>query len=72
MLSMLVPMESHYMIFSERELTFTFVRYIRDVNETLAYETETFGFRSETRPRPCKAETETFFKTFNLPAVWPQ
>ena len=24
----------------------------RDVNETLAYETETFGFWSETRPRP--------------------
>jgi len=24
----------------------------RDVNETLAYETETFGFSSETRPRP--------------------
>jgi len=67
----------------------------RDVNETLAYETETrprhfvFGprrdrdlpaiprdrdetetsdFCHETRPRPrpCKAETETFFKTFNL------
>jgi len=33
----------------------------RDVNETLAYETET-----RPRPRPCKAETETFFKTFNL------
>ena len=75
----------------------------RDVNETLAYETETrprhpvFGSRRdrdrdlpaiprdrdetetsdfchETRPRPrlCKAETETFFETFNLPAVWPQ
>jgi len=26
--------------------------HIRDVNETLAYETETFGFWSETRPRP--------------------
>ena len=26
--------------------------WARDVNETLAYETETFGFRSETRPRP--------------------
>ena len=40
----------------------------RDVNETLAYETETFGFWSETRPRPrpCKAETEKFFETFNL------
>jgi len=69
----------------------------RDVNETLAYETETrprhsvFGprrdqdqdlpasprdqdetetsdFCHETRPRPrlCKAETETFFETFNL------
>jgi len=35
------------------------VRLPRDVNETLAYETET-------RPRPCKAETETFFETFNL------
>ena len=23
-------------------------------------------FCHETRPRPCKAETETFFKTFNL------
>ena len=33
----------------------------RDVNETLAYETET-----RPRPRPCKAETETFFETFNL------
>jgi len=30
-----------------------------DVNETLAYETET-------RPRPCKTETETFFETFNI------
>ena len=70
----------------------------RDVNETLAYETEmrprhsVFGPRrdrdqglpaipqdrdeTETsdichetrpRPRPCKAETETFFETFNLP-----
>ena len=67
----------------------------RDVNETLAYETETrpvhsvFGPRRdrdqdlpaiprdrdetetsdichETRPRPCKAESETFFETFNL------
>ena len=48
----------------------------RDVNETLAYEdeTETFGFWSETRPRPrpCKVETETFFETFNLSAIWPQ
>ena len=62
------------------------VQFTRDVNETLAYETETFGFWSETktflqfhetetsdfchetrpRPRPCKAETETFFETFNL------
>jgi len=54
----------------------------RDVNETLAYktetkiktflhihETETSDFCHETRPwpRPCKAETETFFETFNLP-----
>ena len=63
----------------------------RDVNETLAYETQTrprhsvFGPRRdrdqdlpviprdrdadichETRPRPCKAKTETFFETFNL------
>ena len=67
----------------------------RDVNETLAYETETrprhsvsgprrdrdqdlpaiprdrdetetSDFCLETRPRPCKAETETFFETFNL------
>ena len=35
--------------------------HIRDVNETLAFETET-----RPRPRPCKAETETFFETFNL------
>jgi len=44
-----------------------FTVYVRDVNETLAYETET-----RPRPRACKAETETFFETFNLPAVWPQ
>ena len=37
------------------------VARVRDVNETLAYETET-----RPRPRPCKAETETFFETFNL------
>ena len=69
--------------------------HIRDVNETLAYETETrprhlvfdarrdrdqdlptiprdrdetetSDFCHETRPRPCKAETETFFETFSL------
>jgi len=71
----------------------------RDVNETLAYETETrprhsvFGprrdrdqdlpaipqdetetsdFCHETRPRPCKVETETFFETFNLQHIVPK
>jgi len=41
---------------------------VRDVNETLAYETETRPKRVifATRPRRCKAETETFFETFNL------
>jgi len=38
----------------------------RDVNKTLAYETETFSFWSETRPTPCKAETDTFFETFKV------
>jgi len=51
----------------------------RDVNETLAYKTETKTFLPfqetearprhfcyKTRPRPCKAETKTFFETFNL------
>jgi len=32
-----------------------------DVNETLAKGTET-----RPRPRPCKANTDTFFETFNL------
>jgi len=26
----------------------------------------------EMRPRPCKADIETFLETFNLPAIWPQ
>jgi len=45
----------------------------RDVNETLAYKTETkiktetSDFCHETRRRPYKAKTETFFETFNLP-----
>ena len=29
-------------------------------------ETETYDFCHETRPRPCKAETETFFETFKV------
>jgi len=29
-------------------------------------ETETSDFCHEMRPRPCKAEAETFFETFNL------
>jgi len=43
---------------------------VRDETETKTFlqfhETETSDFCRETRPRPCKAETETFFETFNL------
>ena len=42
----------------------------RDVNETLANETETrprrLIFATRPRLRPCKAEIETFFETFNV------
>jgi len=40
--------------------------YPMDVNETLAYETETSDFCHEARPRPRPCKAETFFETFNL------
>ena len=39
----------------------------RDLSLRDRDETETSDFCHETRPRPCKAETETFFETYNLP-----
>jgi len=65
--------DAHYQQGCKRDLSLRDrdIRFlVRDETETKTFlqfrETETSDFCHKTRPRPCKAETETFFETFNL------